>query len=120
MTAIGKFIPPIIDESVPGIHSVDHFAITVPDLKMAQHFFGTFGLDVQERGNTLSMKTFGHEHKWGSVIAGTNRQLHHMSFGCFAEDLARLRARVEKNGVKLVDPPKGFESNGFWFHDPDG
>jgi len=27
---------------------------------------------------------------------------------------------MEKNGVELIDPPAGFESNGFWFHNPDG
>ena len=43
------------------------------------------------------------------------KALHHLSFGCYAEDLPRLKARIEGNGVKLIDPPPGFESNGFWF-----
>ena len=33
---------------------------------------------------------------------------------------ARLKARIEGNGVKLIDPPPGFESNGFWFRNPEG
>src|SRR5262249_18013603 len=79
-----------------------------------------FGLDVGRAGNVLSLKTFGHEQRWGSVIEGPRKQLHHLSFGCYAEDLSRLKSRIEGNGVVLLDPPAGFESNGFWFRDCDG
>ena len=41
------------------------------------------------------------------------------SFGCYAEDLPRLKARIEGSGVKLIDPPPGFASNGFWFRNPE-
>lgn len=30
-----------------------------------------------------------------------------------------LRKRGESVGVKLLDPPPGFDSNGLWFCDPD-
>jgi catechol 2,3-dioxygenase len=69
----------------------------------------------------LAIKTFGHEHRWGSVVEGvTTKVLHHLSFGCYAEDLPRLKARIEDHGVKLIDPPPGFESNGFWFRNHEG
>ena len=48
------------------------------------------------------------------------KALHHLSFGCYVDDLARLKARIEGNGVKLIDPPPGFESNGFWFRNHEG
>ena len=70
----------------------------------------------RRNGNTLAIKTFGHDHRWGSVVEGAKtKALHHLSFGCYADDLPRLKARIEGNGVKLIDPPPGFESNGFWF-----
>ena len=62
-----------------------------------------FGLDVARDGNALAIKTFGHEHRWGSVIEGKTKALHHLSFGCYAEDLPRLKARIEGAGVRLVD-----------------
>ena len=67
------------------------------------------------------IKTFGHDHRWGSVVEGAKtKALHHLSFGCYADDLPRLKARIEGQGVKLIDPPPGFESNGFWFRNHEG
>src|SRR5262245_22542471 len=115
MTAIRGYVPPTSDPSAVGVHSVDHFTLAVPDLKAAENFYGRFGLDVRESRNALALHTFGHDHRWGQVVEGPRKKLHHLSFGCFADDLAKLRARVEQNGVTIMDAPKGFESNGFWF-----
>ena len=120
MTAIHGYVPPTTDEAAVGIHSLDQFVLSVPDLKTAQHFYGTFGLDVREKDNSLLLHTFDHEHRWGSVTEGTSKCIHHLSFGCYADDLPRLKARIEGNGVKLLDPPAGFESNGIWFRNADG
>ena len=104
-----------------GVHSLDQFVLAVPDLKPAQDFYGSFGLDVEEAGHGLTLKTVDHEHGWGRVIEGGRKRLHHVSFGCYAEDLPCLRVRVgEENGIDIVDPPPGFASNGFWFRDPAG
>jgi catechol 2,3-dioxygenase-like lactoylglutathione lyase family enzyme len=120
MTATGGFIPPSTDEAGIGVHSVDQFVLSVPDLKRAQHFYTSFGLDVKESGDKLLLKTFGQDQCWVTVIEGPSKRLHHHSFACYAHDFEPMRMRVEKNGVKLIDPPPGFESNGFWFCDPDG
>ena len=34
--------------------------------------------------------------------------------------MPRFRERLEKMRIERLDPPKGFESNGLWFRDPDG
>lgn len=120
MTAIRGYIAPTAAEGAIGVHSLDHFTLTVPDLKVAQKFYSDFGLDVQEVGNSLALKTFGNDQRWGSVVEGKRKKLHHLTFNCFAEDLPALRKKAEDNGVKLVDPPEGFESNGFWMRDPTG
>ena len=121
MTAIRGYVAPTTEADALGVHSLDQFVLAVPDASVAQDFYGNFGLDVQAKGNTLELKTFGHEHRWGSVVEGVKtKQMHHLSFGCYAEDLARLKARIEGNGVKLIDPPPGFESNGFWFRNHEG
>lgn len=121
MTAIRGFVAPTTESDALGVHSLDQFVLSVPDASVAQDFYGNFGLDMQAKGNRLEIKTFGHDHRWGSVVEGSpQKALHHLSFGCYAEDLPRLKARIEGNGVKLIDPPPGFESNGFWFRNHEG
>src|SRR5471032_2044631 len=116
MTAIRGYVAPTTESDALGVHSLDQFVLSVPDGHVAEDFYTNFGLNMVRDGNTLAIKTFGHDHRWGSVVEGSKaKALHHLSFGCYAEDLARLKARIEGAGVKLIDPPPGFESNGFWF-----
>ena len=121
MTAIRGYVAPTTEADALGVHSLDQFVLAVPDAAVAQDFYGNFGLDVRRDGNVLAIKTFGHDHRWGSVVEGVKtKALHHLSFGCYADDLPRLKARIEDQGVKLIDPPPGFESNGFWFRNHEG
>jgi len=121
MTAIRGYVAPTTETDALGVHSLDQFVLAVPDGSVAENFYGNFGLDIRRKGNTLELMTFGHDHRWGSVVEGAKaKALHHLSFGCYAEDLGRLKARIEGAGVKLIDPPPGFESNGFWFRNPEG
>jgi catechol 2,3-dioxygenase len=120
MTAHRGYITAHAGTEELGVHSLDHFALTVPDLKVAQSYFADFGLDVRERGEGLQLKTCGSEHTWAVVVPGRRKQLHHISFGCYAQDLPRFKQHIERNGVALVDPPAGFESNGIWFRDHNG
>jgi catechol 2,3-dioxygenase-like lactoylglutathione lyase family enzyme len=115
MTAIRGHIEPSARGDALGIHSLDQFVLSVPDVLVAEKFYKDFGLDVYRSGNALTLKTLGNSHRWGGVIEGGRKRLHHLSFGCYAEDLPRLKRRIEGNGIKLVDPPPGLESNGFWF-----
>ena len=103
-----------------GVHSIDAFNLVVPDVAKAEAFYATFGLDVQARGGRLDIHTFGHPHRWGTVTEGATKKLSHLSFGVFEEDFAAFRDRLQALGVKRLDPPAGFESNGLWFHNPDG
>jgi len=103
-----------------GVHSVDTFNFMVPDLKLAQKFYGDFGLDVREAGNGLDLFTHGHEHRWGHISEGSAKRFNFISFGAFPEDFEPLRARLRQFDVPQIDPPAGFESNGIWFRDPDG
>ncbi len=119
MTAIRGYVAPVQDADALGVHSLDRFVLAVPDVAAAENFYLNFGLDVARDGNALAIKTFGHEHRWGAVVEGGRKRLHHLSFGCYAQDLPRLKARIEGNCVTLVDPPPGFASNGFWLRDGD-
>ena len=121
MTAITGHIAPEAKDGDLGVHSLDQFVLQVPDASKAEEFYGNFGLDVRRDGSVLAIKTFGHDHRWGSVVEGAKQKaLHHLSFGCYAEDFPRLKARIEGEGIKLVDAPRGFQSNGIWFRNHEG
>ena len=120
MTQITGFVGPTRRPGALGVHSVDAFNLVVPDLKAAQDFYAAFGLDVREEGNGLGLYTAGHPHRWGRVSEGPAKRLSYLSFGAFEDDIERLRGRLQDHGVRQLDPPAGFESNGIWFRDPDG
>ncbi len=120
MTANRGYIPPTRRPDALGVHSVDHFALVVPDLAVAKDFYLKFGLDVREDGEELSLYTFGHPHRWGRVVEGPAKKLHHVSFGAFEDDMPRFAEHLQRLGVERIDAPTGFGSNGIWFRDPDG
>lgn len=103
-----------------GIHSMDMFHFNVPDLKIAEHFYQSFGLDVRQEGNSLGLYTYGASQRWGSISEGERKKLSYISFGVFEEDFDPIKRRAEEQGVKLMDAPAGIDSNGIWFHDHDG
>jgi catechol 2,3-dioxygenase-like lactoylglutathione lyase family enzyme len=120
MTMIRSFIPSTKRPGELGVHSLDHFSMTVPKMSVAEKFYSSFGLDLKANGNQLALSTFENPHPWGLLSEGASKKLKYVSFGAFGEDIADLQKRVESSGVKLMDPPQGFDSNGFWFADPDG
>src|SRR5437764_507244 len=56
-----------------GVHSLDSFSLTVPDLATAQGFYREFGLTVTERGNSLGLFTDGSTHCWGTFSEGRTK-----------------------------------------------
>jgi catechol 2,3-dioxygenase-like lactoylglutathione lyase family enzyme len=105
---------------VVAVHSLDHFAFSVPDLAVAKTFYMEFGLDVREVGDTLELYTFGHAHRWGLVRKGERKKLDYLSFGVFEDDVQPFLARFKEHGLALIDPPAGAPSNGIWIRNPDG
>ncbi len=103
-----------------GVHSLNSFVMETPDLATADRFYKSFGLTVEEKGETLNLRTEGYAGPWGMLIGGSRRKLNHLSFGAFEEDLPAFKARLETNGIAVLDPPPGFISNGVWFRDHDG
>jgi hypothetical protein len=73
MTAIQGFIAANRRPGQLGIHSVDHFHFVVPDLTAAKSFYSEFGLDVGERDNILTLKTFEQRHLWGTIGEGPRK-----------------------------------------------
>ena len=120
MTQIMGFIPPTRRPDALGVHSLDHFSLVVPDMEQARTFYASFGLDVREQDGGLHLHTMGGDHRWGTLAEGPRKQLNHLSFGAFPDDIARFAERLDRLGIERLDPPAGFESNGLWFRDHDG
>lgn len=120
MTEIrGRFVAPKRPGAL-GVHSIDGFRLAVPDLAVAEDFYAAFGLDTRPVAGGLGLHTFGHGHRWGTVVEGPKKRFTHLSFGVFEEDFEGFRRRLDDLGVARIDPPPGEESNGLWFLNPDG
>jgi catechol 2,3-dioxygenase-like lactoylglutathione lyase family enzyme len=120
MTQIRGFIGATRRPGQLGVHSLDEFTLVVPDMKLAETFYGEFGLELEARGNRIDVHTNGHSHRWGTIVEGPRKRLSHLSFGVFEDDFPRFKERLNILHVHLLDAPPGLESNGLWFHSPDG
>jgi catechol 2,3-dioxygenase-like lactoylglutathione lyase family enzyme len=104
----------------PSVHSLDHFAFTVPDLDEAALFYTEFGLDVRRVDGRVDLHTFGHPHRWGSIHRAPGRKkLQYLCFGAYAEDMDALRGRLERQGVGRAAHPLA-QGPGIWCSDPQG
>jgi catechol 2,3-dioxygenase-like lactoylglutathione lyase family enzyme len=103
-----------------GIHSIGEFVLAVPRLAEAERFYRSFGLDVGSADGLLELRTEGDGYRWGRVMEGPRKAIHHIAFHCFAEDLDGFKRHIESEGVQVLSPPPGFASNGLWFRDQDG
>ena len=105
---------------VLAVHSIDHFALEVPDLEEARRFYETFGLDVRDEAGGLALYTFGHAHRWGRLLKGPAKRLLYIAFGIYAEDEAAFAAHLDTLGVARIAPPAGADAGGIWFVGFDG
>src|SRR5262245_55967877 len=120
MTQIRGYVPPTRRPGELGVHSLDHFSLNVPDLAVAEKFYGSFGVDVEAESATLVLRTSGSKHTSGVIAEGPRKGLRYLSFGAFEDDFPRFRERLDRLNVPRFDPPAGFASQGLWFRDPDG
>ena len=106
--------------NVLGVHSLDQFCFSVPDLSEAAAFYDTFGLVTKSQGNKLALQTQGNSHTWGTLIEGSpKKQLQYLSFGAYEDDLPRFRERLQQLGIALLPAPAGAASDGLWFRGHD-
>ena len=99
-----------------GVHSIDHFALQVPDLAIARAFYDAFGLEVKDEADGVALYTRGNSHKWAHVSQGPVKQLSYLCFGVYDEDLAAFTARLDSNGVTRIDGA----GEGLWIEGFDG
>lgn len=90
---------------VLGVHSLDHYVLTVPDLVVAEQFYLNFGLDVKAQDGGLGLYTFGNSHCWVKVVKGEKKRLSKVCFACFEDDLPRFEDNFRQLGIsyQMVD-----------------
>ncbi len=120
MTAIKGHIAECRRAGELGVHSLDHFALIAPDIIAAQTFYSAFGLDPFVANSVLELRAPDHRHCWGRVVEGPRKKLSYISFGAYADDIPRFRARFSGLGIEIFPAPRNSDSDGIWFRDPDG
>ncbi|NMM04091.1 metapyrocatechase [Paraburkholderia sp. RP-4-7] len=111
------------------VHSIDHFALNVPSIADARHFYSAFGLDVRDAGDGpeahLELRA-GDGHRWARILPAASKSLAYLSFSCFEGDLETLERQVREAGGRVcadaATPGHGWQhtTEGLWFVDPDG
>ena len=103
-----------------GIHSINHFAIDVPDLSVETDFLVNFGLRVTDKGEFLEVRAADSEHVWIRVGRGKQKKFTFLSVGCYQQDFEGLVKQILENGGKTAERPSLGIDDGFWFQDPHG
>jgi catechol 2,3-dioxygenase-like lactoylglutathione lyase family enzyme len=104
----------------PGAHSIDHFALEVPDPAVARKFFEAFGLRVEETPDALDIHASASPHRWGRILKGPHKRLAYLSLNCYQDDFDALKAQAAAAGAVAADPHPSGSGEGFWTRDPDG
>jgi len=106
-------------EHALGVHSLDRFVFTVPDVAPAEAFYREFGLDVRRDGDRLDLYTHGHPHCWGTLHGnGQPKRLQYLRFAAYADDFDALARRMREAGA--CDPHPLSDGEGAWTRDADG
>ena len=125
MSSAAPSVPPSVPPSVhftparPGVHSIDHFTLEVPDLALAKKFFDTFGLRVEEQQDGLHLHASASTHRWGRIVKGPRKRLAYLSLNCYEDEFEALRAQAKAAGARFVESHPAGSRDGFWVHDPD-
>lgn len=101
------------------VHSIDHFALNVPDLAEARHFFSAFGLEVGEADDSLDIRA-GDGHRWARVLPAANKSLAYLRFNCYEGDLPAIGNMARDAGASFEVRGADAVPDGIWFNDPDG
>ena len=103
-----------------GVHSLDHFAFSVPDLVEAEHFYASFGLEIRHRDGKLALHGSASDHCWAVIGEDVRKQIAHISFGAFADDMDRFRHALADWAIEPLPPQAQGDEGQIWFHDPQG
>ncbi len=104
------------DSARYGVHSIDHFALQVPDLEQAERFLRAFGLEVAHAGGALELRCAGDDHCWSRIVGGGPKQLAYLSLNCYEDEFDAIREQALAAGARPAAPGAHGESgdSGSW------
>lgn len=102
------------------LRSLQHAALTVPDLETGRKFYAGMGLEARALGDDLVFRCPGRAQDQVRLIEGGRKRLTYVSFGTAARELPLLQRKLEAYGIRLADAPVKAGGGGMWFRDPDG
>lgn len=102
-----------------GIHSINHFALAVPDISTVKHFTENFGLLLTHQGHYWALSA-SDSLEWARLTEGQCKQTLYVSLNCYEQDFAGLQDQILENGGTVQSPCETGPQDGFWFNDPHG
>ena len=104
--------------SEPKVIGLNGVGLEVPELEVAERFYGAFGLVPEKRGTAIAFRTVSGGNDSLLVMRGPKKRMHHVSFLIRPGDEAGFSEKLEKAGLKTAAAPAPRE--GLWFQDPWG
>lgn len=92
--------------------------LEVPELEVAEKFYGAFGLAARKAGEALAFRAAAADNDALLVLRGPKKRMHHVSFTIRPGDEAPFEEKLKKAGLKTEAPPA--PRPGLWFRDPWG
>ncbi|MSQ50817.1 MAG: metapyrocatechase [Betaproteobacteria bacterium] len=102
-----------------GVHSIDHFALEIPDLGVGRNFFNCFGLRVEDKPEGLELYASATPHRWGRLFKGAHKRLAYIALNCYETDIEPLREQAKAAGARFAKPYAHGSNEGFWLFDPE-
>lgn len=96
------------------------YGLQVPDLSTGHDFYSTFGLQVDERDNSLIVRCDGRSTDQTILTEGDSKELSFVTFSVESDSLTEWQKHVEGLGITLLDAPHDAVQGGLWLRDPDG
>jgi len=110
---------PLRRRNALGVHSLNRFVFSVPDVAEAERFYRAFGLETRRSGDRLDLHVYGHPHCWGSLHGnGKPKQLQYLSFAAYDDDFEAVARRIRAHGA--CEPHPLSDGAGVWTRDADG
>ena len=102
------------------IRSLQHVALTVPDIAAGKAFYSTMGLEARMAGEDVIFRCAGRAQDQLRLVPGDKKGLAWVCWGTREAELTHLWGRLRRAGLLLEDPPREALDEGLWFRDPDG
>jgi catechol 2,3-dioxygenase-like lactoylglutathione lyase family enzyme len=100
------------------VRSLQHFCLAVPDPALGGKFYQDFGLEAEERGDSLAPRCAGRDQDQIILVEGPRRHLHHICLGTDEAGFEAVKTALQANATELLDPPARAPGEGLWFRDP--